>query len=636
MGYTYDSLYSNYTNDLTYLTGLSNATIIIDRETDLLDVGITIPDSVILEFVDSGMLNVKSSVVLTVGSPANLTAPPTMVIKTNSGDLAFSNGGTVQAGWFGNNVGAIEDAINSIPAGTVEFADQEFTIAYNESIPGKSQVNLVGSGFGSRLKNNGIRTVPMLELNGVTDIVVDSLLFDFDEKSGSKAEIQISGDSSNIKIQNCFFKDGYSGVWFNNTSGEEISHVTLFNNTFEKQALPVLLGHTTVTSNDSISFVTILGNTIRTASASGITFCQSVTDVVVEGNVIQDSVWYGLNMSYSGDRVSVIGNVIEGNKQGIYFTGIYPTDENWGKESQVVISGNIIRENDEDGIRVYPASGVQDWPYLIDISDNEISGNGHYGIFCRGSHINIRGNNVFKNAVVSGNYHGIAIEGYNSAIKSKYVSINNNFVVNNGYSGKTNMGIVLGTYLESVQVLGNTVVNDGKIDNDYQTHGIYIYGDTSEILLKNNRCDGHSSSDVYVTDGAEVQGETVSCKFGTLLGTDTGERPLFSAPSNICLLDAQLINASSVATNGSSYMNLSLRSRTSSTAYSTVMSYHNAATAGGYPMDAFVATSMTNLSATYKYLEKDNVLTLLKGVVGASSSDQDMDEVFVVLDYVTY
>lgn len=670
MGYTFESLNSNYTNDLSYLTGLTNKlTIIVDRPTDAVSSDLTIPSNVQLRFVDSGMVNIESGKTVTFTSPSNIIAPASMKIKTGSGTIEFSGtggGGVAHLKWWGDDHDALQEAIDALGhggGGIVKIPQITINVPYTVGIAGTSNVSLKGIGEGSVL--NGLRSgTPsrdehVLELNGLQNVSIEGIKFN-DGNASQKGQVVITGTSSNITIKDCKFTGGYAGVWCNPETDNTIENIMIFDN-HVGCVHPIYLGSIEDRSGDVIKNVKVIGNYCSsqngTTNSDGIKLLKSTSDVIIQNNVFSGNQGDGIDMFASGDRITVIGNIVENNTiQGIDLKTDevnYPP-ETWGKNKQVVIKGNIIRNNNVHGVKIYAGgtknsggSILDEWPYLIDVVDNQIYNNTHSGVFVSGRHINVAGNSIFENCQIqtSAAQAAIHIEGgsneyIGSNLLTEYITIQNNQVVNNGNNdtARSTFGIWVKQFVEHAKIFGNTVINDSNMPNSgQQNYGIHVNSITnSDILLKNNRCEGYIAGVNYVTiaNGDKSQGETVTCKIGSIAQGTTDERPIFTAPSNLLLASAKIINSSTVAT-GSNYMELSIINK-GADGTGTGAAFKIETNTAGVELTAFESISMgSSLGDQEEFLSKGDTITLKKEN-GASGDGASLDEAFVILNYITY
>ncbi|MBK03644.1 MAG: hypothetical protein CL920_18400 [Deltaproteobacteria bacterium] len=643
--YNPESLDNNYNNDLddSALTGLSQEkTIIIEQTTNTLLGTSDLSENAYFQVVDGGVMDISGT--LNVYSPSHIVAPPNMQIKTGSGTLQFRStgaGGIVHSGWWGSGISGIQQAIDAISnagGGIVQLPAKEISIPASGTISLKSNITLRGMGGATILKSIGTRTGPILKIEDVTNAVVEDLCIDCTNDTATFGQVELTGSSHDITIQNCAFQNGYAGIW-SRPDDSTIEKIMLFNNVLENFSYAIYLGSSNAQTLKESTALQIIGNFIRKTQGSGIFVYQSITDLLIQNNIIQNCGTYGIELSKSGTRVSIIGNEIAQNrKHGIFIEPNLATDsEDWEQAKEIEILANIIRENQEDGLRISRPNNTYAWPYLLNISNNDIYRNFQHGIWCRGRQISIDGNTISHNCTSSaGHYPGVYIGGSGSADdqRTEYISFTNNHVVNNGTLSTTieiiNSGLTISDYVKFINVEGNTVTNDIHMPNkNVQEYGIWVQGTVTELLLKNNRVEGHDTEkNIHIVDGAGVTGERFVCKIGSYTSGDTGTRPLFVAPSNLCLVSAYYINAADI-TRGTNYAILNIEQYVDKDTNNTVFSTD---TSGSGTIDGFEALSLGNPDATYKHILKDEVLAFEKTNGGTGHA---LDEGCVIIEYIT-
>ena len=388
MTYNWKSIDSNYSNSLSSFEGASGElTAAVDVPTNAITGTLGMSSDKYLTLVDGGRLNLGSSA-LTVYSPSNIDAPSDMKIVTGSGTLKFSGqGGVVHMGWWGDDVAALQAAIDSLEnvgGGVVMLPETTLYLSASQTISCTSNIILRGLGHSTVIASENLaRSNPLLKIDEESNILIENIRFDGNGYTGDYGHIEVTGDCDNITIQNCFFEDGYSGVWFKPGTNKTISNITLFNNTLDGLAIPLFFGNegTSPTTGESTKQIKILSNTIRNATIEsstdqgmGIRMYQSTTDVLIENNMILNNAANGIELFISGERIVILGNTIAGNtKNGVYIKRDSTTDSNWETAKQLLISANIIQGNSENGIEIETTSDFR--PYLINISSNDIFGN---------------------------------------------------------------------------------------------------------------------------------------------------------------------------------------------------------------------------------------------------------------------
>jgi len=612
------------------------------RDTESISYDYTFSSNITLYFYED--ISVGAGKTITIYSPANVVAQPTQQIFSGDGSISFTNGGTVYLEWWGVDGTAdevqINAAISSIPDGLVKFNNKTYTISTSGSIAGKSSVWFEGSGYTSLIYSTGARTAPVMDLDGVTNVKVMSLNFDSNSDSQQYGQLEISGNSSNIEVSGCNFKDGYAGIWINPEENDTIKEILIRNNHLENLSHNIYVGANTGITGETIQCLRIVGNYSKDACSGGdgIKLIQSVYDCTIANNVFEGNDADGIDLFASGDRITITGNIIEGNSiHGIDIKSdltSYPA-ATWSEGKRIIIVGNIIRNNTDVGIKIWKTT-ADEWPRGIVIDGNEISGNGNYGIQCRGHYVTISNNNIFSNCLTgAGDYSAIYVGGI-SGDPCDAVSIIGNTVYNNGKNGQTNSGILISGYVNQCKIIGNTTNNDTVLSNPYQDYGIYISTTSiTNIVMKDNHASGNLTKDVQITSGAgiEITGESVSVRVGTIAAGTDDELPIFSPDSNVVILSAYFINASDITQNDTNYETLTIRDRGADGSATNTICSINTKVTGGVAINDFDAVSMGTPNATHKILTAGDVVSFVK-VHGGSG--QGLDEAMVQLNYITY
>jgi len=532
----------------------------------------------------------------------------------------------------------INAAISSIPDGVVRFSEKTYTISTDASVTGKSSVWFEGSGYTSLIYSTGSRTAPVIDLDGVTNVKVMSLSFDSNSDTQQYGQLEISGNSSNIEVSGCNFKDGYAGIWINPEENDVIEEILITNNHVENESHNILIGANDTVAGDSIQHLRIIGNHSKNGhtNSDGIKLQQSVYDCTIADNVLEGNAADGLDMFASGDRITVTGNVIEGNDiVGIDIKSSlasYPA-ATWSEGKLITITGNIIRNNTEAGVKIWKTT-ADEWPRGIVVNDNIITSNGKYGIQSRGHHLVLSHNVIAYNCQSGTNTNGIYISGIDTD-PADDILIHGNQIFNNGKSDQTNAGILISNYVTSATISDNIITNDSVLPNNYQDRGISIASATgiADIKIKNNQCNGHTT-DVSIVTGAGIyiSGETVSVYIGTIAAGSDVEKPIFSPDTNAVILSAYLINASDITQNDTDYETLSVLDRGSDGSATHTICSVNTKITGGVAIHDFDAMHMGNPNSTYKTLTAKDVVSFDKT---HSGSGQGLDEAMVMLNYVT-
>lgn len=514
------------------------------------------------------------------------------------------------------------------------FGQQTFDVLPGESIVLHPNVELCGIGEQSIIKSeSSVRTAPVL-LAHVAKVTLRDLSFDGNNAADPYGLIELKGDSSDILIQGCHLKNAKYGLWFRPSAGGFCKNIIITECFFEDLTESISLGELSASSGGTIESIQLLDCNINNTNftrtgQSGIVFHQNVANTILQGNMIVGNEEYGISMLSAGDGVSLIGNTIIKNKK----SGIFAHYNTTGAH-QVSISGNIIHSNQERGILLW-ASTSNNGPYLFDVSDNQIYKNEFHGIECRGKFLNLRGNQVYENAVdSSGAYCGIYVDGVSNAQPSMYITIANNMITNNGESSQTNTGLYIADYVERVNLVGNIVSRDGNLDNDEQDQGIKIAANTKHVIFKNNQSIGHSgtagdiSKDVIIEAGADIVGESITVRLGDVLQGTSIEMPVFSAPSHTCVLESFFVSATDM--NGSSgvFETLYLLDKDNNGGGNLVVSSAEIKTNLG----GFVSLSLGN-PGSERYLQKNDVISFKNTPTGGGLG---FERAILIFHYLTF
>ena len=678
--------------DLDWVTLVINKPIDVYPNEHLL----IIPENITLMFVDTGKLNLLKvelseehhiTAIVEVYSPSNVTAPSRMEIKSGEGTLRFTRGGEVELGWWGYRVkdlpeppyvvfanGYLQEAIDSLKdasgCGIVNIPSALIKLRQTYPIHCRSNVSLRGKGYGTILAiENGTfppepppATNTILHLEGVENIFIEHITFSSGSISES-AQIEIRGGCKHLRIERCTFIGGWSSIWSTPGENQTNEYIDIFNNHFNTGAHQVYIG-SSYTYSEQHRYIKIIGNRFKTlgdGGADAIKLRKRVQDVLIQNNIMQGTPspnegqtvlsGDGIDLFGSGDRVSIIGNVIE--HYGVNGIDIKTDDQGYppaerGKNRQVIIKGNILRNNDGAGIKVatsalYP---MEQWAYLVEISDNQIYENKQHGIWCGGKYIGILGNHIYKNARnrTINNLAGIRLEGnYRPGVQlySEHISVIGNTINSNGNGNQTNAGVHVTDYVRNYKLLNNQITSEIVEDEPghfvkVQDFGIIITGLTENGLLKNNCSEGHihkiteEPQNVWIDRQAKVMGESVSCQIGNIQASQTDELPLLSIPCRIYPVSAALINAQNIpgASISDAFTILHKKSGADEVLYSLSL------TSSG--IQAFTNTVMAQIptpSTSYKkmQLEKNTVLSF-----GKSTQQQALDEARIIINYITY
>ncbi|MBK05392.1 MAG: hypothetical protein CL920_33885 [Deltaproteobacteria bacterium] len=587
MGYSFASLldYDNRLDLAVSIIGSTPTTLVVPQSA-IVDSAILVPSSLKLMFVDSGKLEVLSGGVVTFDSSANIIAPASMKVKTGSGTFVFTNGGEVHLGWWGTTlVSEVQEAVDSLVNGGVLLLPAcNINVGLNEKIELLENVHLRGVGELSKFSSVSGRTVPMIQVNGVSHVQIEGIHMLGGapiSESTRFGQLEIKGDANHvvqdIKVQNCRFGGaGYVGIWLKPESNEIIEHIQLIGNTCLDISHPIYVGHLEERTGDLIRNLLIKRNHCRgvgDAGCDGIKLRQSVVDVLIENNYCEGSTGDGIDLYASGDRICIIGNILENNGvQGVDLkTDDTLSPTHWGKGRQVTIKNNIMRENGWSGVSIVakPSQG-DEWPYSVNVVGNEIYKNGRQGIVAGGRDINVLGNLVHQNSqdqTLSTVLGGIRIEGFidehtpPNVTYSEKINIDGNICWDNKTSN-TNIvysGIYVVQTVKHCTLSNNLLVNELS-QTTQKTLGITVANGATDILLKDNQSTGHEapthvSPNMSIGNLVDVLGESIVVELGDFSGNFNLKIPIFSPNTNSCLFAGFFTNSLSLPGSNQNYLN---------------------------------------------------------------------------------
>jgi len=194
------------------------------------------------------------------------------------------------------------------------------------------------------------------------------------------------------------------------------------------------------------------------------------SDVTLSGFTIKNNtvgIYVGGNESNS--NVTITNNIITKNKDGIYLGN---------KSNDNTVFGNIIIENDGDGIRLY--GSIEN-----EIYENTITDHNSYGIVLWDSSYN----NIISKNIIFNNRNGVGLRRWSD----------NNVISENNVTKNKNSGIIIAfSYYNNLT--SNTVTDNGNgisindasenfISKNYIANnhrGIYLYDSTDNIIDEDN------------------------------------------------------------------------------------------------------------------------------------------------------
>ena len=425
----------------------------------------------------------------------------------------------------------IQRAIDSINmgGGEVLIPKGHYHIDPNKSIVIPTNVKLSGSGMSSSiLYTDQRRSVKMVEIIG-SNVNVNNIGFDLKEydETTNLTEIsciEINNSVDNVMIDQCLFKNGYAGVWLNPNVDSIIKHVKIINSTFDKFRHHIYLGYTKMNRpirSDLVTDVLIDNNTIINGlfDGDGIKTVQRCKDIIISNNFIAGHKRDAIDLYTSGDNIIVTGNVLKENKLGIDIKQFYPEEDHdnelYGYNKQIIISDNVISDNDTHGVSV-AYGGVP----MINVSGNTISNNGMNGVFLHGRYVNVVNNLIFNNGHSdNASYRGIDVYGLEDTYTSD-INIDGNIVLNNGSASLSNerdAGIYLRSYIKNVNITNNLIGNDEVYGGAYQKIGLFIGNLSYNISVYNNKISNHLRNVLVLFDtSVNCERETVKISVSEL------------------------------------------------------------------------------------------------------------------------
>ncbi|MEX2159979.1 MAG: flexitail domain-containing putative surface protein [Dehalococcoidia bacterium] len=294
---------------------------------------------------------------------------------------------------------------------------------------------------------------------------------------------------------------GYLGVFFRNASGAiDASRVT---NVFHPTAAgcQAVIGVLVQSGGAGSADVDITGSTIDNYGKNGITCNEAATTCDVSGNTITgrgpvgagDAAQNGVQLGF-GAGGSVVNNNISGHDytpDTAAATGILV----FSADAGVQIDGNNVHDNME-GIFVQSTSGIDVTGNTVTstrdtgifgfditagtLDDNDVTGN-TVGVWLADS-----SNNTVSASTISGNEHGIIIDG-NSI--GAFIT-GNNILTNTGSSSGVHVEAFGGFSPSNIEVHGNNIVGNGG------SGGYGVFNSTTNVVNATNNwwgaCDGPS------------------------------------------------------------------------------------------------------------------------------------------------
>ncbi|MFC1587316.1 right-handed parallel beta-helix repeat-containing protein [Planctomycetota bacterium] len=190
----------------------------------------------------------------------------------------------------------------------------------------------------------------------------------------------------------------------------------------------------------------------------------------------------GIDLYLAGFRCVITGNHIYNNvSHGLDIKKSAETAGELFRDSEYIISGNYIHDNEGDGIKVSADVAPDVNLKNFTISGNHIFENTYWGLLIQwAENVNISGNQIYANG-----YEGLRVDNCPHGL-----SVQNNIVYDNGTSldPAHRGGMAIMNTVENAIIKKNIVYSsDG---NDSQTSGIASDGENVRIF--DNFCYGHS------------------------------------------------------------------------------------------------------------------------------------------------
>lgn len=481
----------------------STVTTLIISEAVTCTLNKTVPSTLTFQFMGQGLITISSTKTLTVYSPEHIVAPTRSKIVAGGGLLAFTRGGTIHPGWWGavfdgstNDATAIQAAITAAPtksrialpgiaaigtAGLLVSGKTDFVIDGQEGIGGikalgVSTQTVVGSTVlavksctrcvvtGLRFDGNAIAS----NLIGIQDSSDSEISHNSTTSGGTNAAIMAVGNTRNRYLHNTVQDTigAARGMWIGNT------------NTVELETDPLVLGNTVrSTSASGFVFVTlrgrVQGNLAEGTQGSGFTIAaaasagNATSRLILTGNTARTNLFHGFQSdgSVSTDRtvdVELVGNLSEQNQ----VAGFYVV-----RASGWILANNIARDNSEVGVSQAAGFSVEQSERIT------LTGNYAYDSKSGASRKQSVGIDVLEQAAVNGT-HDVVVTG--------------NFTYNNRDYGIAVRGVGAGT-VTGVTVTGNAAIGNGD-------SGIVVKevasGDVSGVIVSGNVATSNTTRDL--------------------------------------------------------------------------------------------------------------------------------------------
>lgn len=290
-------------------------------------------------------------------------------------------------------------------------------------------------------------------------------------------------------------------------------------------------------------------------------------DIQIRGNTIRDTSGTnpgaGIDVEPNGNGAADVvedliidGNSIDGNHYGITVANTNQADV-----YNLVISANVVRNNDLDGIAVRQ---IQEGDSVI-IASNVIDANGDDGLDISSnantSAIRVTGNTISRstgrgisitstrryqilgNAVTLNGHHGIEVgyvfNGEHSGEIADNLLMNNGQAASNTYDGLVFTGNASHPNF-STRVDTNTSGNQANLGGNTQRYGINITSDVQNLQLGSNRFTGNGTAAIINSGGTSNrwQGLLITDSPATCAADLTGQRYFDQSLVEVCVCNS--------------------------------------------------------------------------------------------------
>ncbi|MCD4740573.1 right-handed parallel beta-helix repeat-containing protein [archaeon] len=352
------------------------------------------------------------------------------------------------------------------------------TFIITQTIQLDDNINLIGKGKSTIIKLGNNAETDLLKIHNSDNVVIRDIFFDGNEAGQSppphygELGIVISGSSSYVTIQNCYFKD-------------------------------IVASH--IDAQEGTSFITVDSCHFEgrrewssTNAGYGGAIWFSGQNNVAKNNFIKDTYACGIVFEALPENPPASGiadgNIITGNIcHGIHM-------ENNVKSANVIISNNYLYDLGSDA---YEISNARCWG--INLEEGSIAANNVVdGVrsYAKGSYClyGINGNTTIEGNTVQGCEIGII----------RYHGNKSSKIIGNSISDMIKYGVYCGGYSDNTVVVGNTVENVGS-------HGIYLLNGRQNCIVTGNIVSNTGSHGIIEADTSDyniitsniARGETI-------------------------------------------------------------------------------------------------------------------------------